>query len=46
MNFICDGTDDVEYEHISITLINVNVTNISLVISKGEFGAIYAEDTP
>ena len=39
MNCIYDGTDDVDYEHINITIIDGNVTSMSLVISKGNFGA-------
>ena len=45
MNIIDDGTYDVEYEQINRTIIDVNVTNRYLIISKGKFGAIDAEDT-
>ena len=45
MNFIDDGTDNVDYEKISRTILDWSVTNMSLVVSKGDFGDIYAKDT-
>ena len=46
MNFIYDGKDDFEYEHINKTIIYCNLTDMPLVICKIKFGAIYADDTP
>ena len=40
MNFIDHETYGVEYEHINRTLLDEDVTNISLLIYKGEVGAI------
>ena len=45
MNFIDDGTDNVDYEKTSRTILDGSVTNMSLVVSKGDFGDIDAEDT-
>ena len=45
MNFIDDGTDEVEYEKINITIIDGDFTNISLIIYKGNYYAIDAYDT-
>ena len=45
INFIDDGVGDIEYEHIHQTIINGSVSNMYLVISKGNFGAIYAKDS-
>ena len=45
MNFIYYGTYEVEYENINRTIIDGNFTNISLIISKVNYGDIYADDT-
>ena len=45
MNLSDDGTYEVEYEHINRTIIDGNFTNISLINSKGNYGAIDADDT-
>ena len=45
MNFINYGKDDVYYEHINRTILDINVSNLSLVICKGNFGAIYSDNT-
>ena len=44
MNFTDDGIDEVEYEHINITIIDGNFTNISLIIYKVNYGDIDADD--
>ena len=45
MNFLDIGTDNVEYEYINITIFDGNVMNISLIITKGNYGAIDAKYT-
>ena len=45
MNFIEYGTDDAEYEQINRIIIDVNVTNLPLIICKVKFGAIDDDDT-
>ena len=44
-NFIDYGTYTVEYEFINRTILDGNVMNIYLVILKGNYGAIDADDT-
>ena len=44
MNFMDQGTDGVDYEHINKTIIYGSVANILLVISKVNFGVINAKD--
>ena len=44
MNFIVDGNDHIDYEHIKWDIIDGSFSSISLVISKGKFGVIYDED--
>ena len=44
INFIYYDTYDVDYEHINRTIHNGNVTNMSLIISKGNYVAIDADD--
>ena len=44
MNFVYDGTDYVEYDHICCNILGGIVSNISLVVVEGNFGAIGAED--
>ena len=43
MNFIYDGTYDIEYEHINRTIIDGDFTKMLLIICKGNFGAINSE---
>ena len=45
MNFTDDVTYEVYYEHINITILDVNVINMSLIIYKGNYDAIDAYDT-
>ena len=45
MNFIYYRTHEVEYEIINRTIIDGNFSNISLIISKVNYGDIYADDT-
>ena len=45
MNFIYYITYEVEYEIINRTIIDGNFINISLIISKVNYGDVYAEDT-
>ena len=44
MNFINDGTDNIEYEHINLSIINGIISNISLLIYKGKFSSIDAKE--
>ena len=45
MNFIDDGIDDVEYKQINRTILDGNVTKMTLVISKVKFGTTDSEET-
>ena len=45
MNFIDDGADEVEYEHINRNILDDNVNNMSLIIPKGNYLDIDAGDT-
>ena len=45
MNFLDDGIDDEEYEFINKTILFGNIMNMSLVISKFNYGAIDAAYT-
>ena len=45
MNLIDNGTDDVEYENMHYTILDVRISNMSLVIPKGEVCSIDAEDS-
>ena len=45
MKLIDNGTYDVEHEHINITILDVNFTNMSLVITEEKFGAIDTDHT-
>ena len=45
MNPPDDGTYKVEYDHTNRTILYGNGTNISLIISKGNYDAIDADDT-
>ena len=45
MNFLDDGTYEVEHEHINRKINDVNFTNTLLILSKGNFGAIDDDDT-
>ena len=42
-NLIDNGNDDVEYRHINETMIYIIVSNISLVVSKGNCWVIDTE---
>ena len=44
MNFLYDGTENLEYECINQTILNGNVMNMTLIIMEGNYGAIYADD--
>ena len=43
MKFVDDGTDEEDYEHINRTNFDINVMKISLIITKGKYGAIDAD---
>ena len=45
MNFIYDGTENMKYEFINRTTIDVNVMNMSLIITKLNYDAIDYYDT-
>ena len=45
MNLIDNGTDDVEYENIHYTILDGIISNMSLVISKGNVCSIDDEDS-
>ena len=45
MNSIDYITGEVDYEYINKTILDGNVMNLSLIISKRNYGAIYADDT-
>ena len=45
MNFIDDGTERVDYVFIDRNILDGNVINMSLMITKGNYGAIYADDS-
>ena len=45
MNFQYYGTDNVYYEFMNITIIEGNVMNVSLIITKGNYGAIDADNS-
>ena len=45
MKFLDYGKDDVEYEHTNITILDGNFTNIPLLITEIDFGAIDAKKT-
>ena len=40
INFLNDGTDNVEYECINLTIVDGNLMYISLIVIQGEYGAI------
>ena len=44
-NFLDGGTDEVEYEQVDIAILDSNVSNIPLVLSKGNIVDIDADDT-
>ena len=44
MNFLYDGTDNVEYEFIHRTIIDGNVINMSLIITEVRYVTIDAND--
>ena len=37
MNFLNDGTYEVEYEKTNRTILDCDVTNMELITSKGDF---------
>ena len=45
MNFLDNVTDDAEYEHINITVLDLNITGMSLVIFEVKFFDIGYDDT-
>ena len=45
MIFIYNGTENVEYEWINITILDGNVMNMYLVITEGNNGYIYDNDS-
>ena len=45
MDLIINGTDKVGIEYIKRTIIDCNVKLTSLIISKENYGAIYADET-
>ena len=44
MHFLDDKTDEEEYEFISKHILFDSVMNMPLIIQKGNYGAIYADD--
>ena len=44
MNIIDDGLDDEDYEFINKTILDGNVMNMFLIISKDKYDAIDADD--
>ena len=44
MNFLDDETDELDYEKIIRTILDGDVTNISLITSNGKFYAIDADN--
>ena len=44
MNFLDYGTYGIDYDYIDITILDVNVTTLSLIVSKGVFSVIDAND--
>ena len=44
MDFIDDGTCDIDYEHNNKTIIDSILNNMSLVASKLNYGNIDSED--
>ena len=46
MNYIYDVTDNVDYGCINRNILDGNVMNISLIITKVNYGAIDDDDTP
>ena len=45
MNFLVNRKDEIEYKHTNLIIIYVNVMKISLIIMKGDYGAIYSDDS-
>ena len=45
MNFLDDATDEEENENVNRTILDGNVTNISLIVMEGNYGAVYADDS-
>ena len=45
MNFIDNGIDDLQNEHVNLNILGVNINNMILVIFKGKFDAVDDEDT-
>ena len=46
MNFLDDGTENVEYEYINRTILDDNVLNMSLIILKVNYVTIDADNAP
>ena len=44
MNFLYNGTDNLDYELINITLLDGHFMNISLIITELNYGTIDADD--
>ena len=44
MNFLDDVPDEVQYEHTNIKILDVNITDMLLIIPKGICGAIDADN--
>ena len=45
MDVVDDGTDEEDYKHINITILDGNVMNIYLIITEGKYGAIDADNS-
>ena len=45
MNFFDEGPDEVEYEQVNREILDINFTNIPLILSKGNLVDIDADDT-
>ena len=43
MNFLDDGTYEVEYKHINLTILDGNVLNMYLIIMEVNYCDIYAD---
>ena len=43
MNLLDDGTDNVKYECMNRNILDGNFMNVSLIITEGNYGDIYAD---